>query len=142
MTKRKGRQPTHGMRYTTIYRVWSHMKGRCNNPNDSHYKWYGGKGISVCDRWKTFPEFYEDMGDVPKGMTLDRIDNNKGYSPDNCKWSTRLEQARNKSNSLVYTVKGKTMRLKEWAEFLETDYLTLYQRIKKLNWSIEKALDH
>jgi len=118
------------------------MKGRCNNPNDSHYKWYGGKGISVCDRWKTFPEFYEDMGDVPKGMTLDRIDNNKGYSPDNCKWSTRLEQARNKSNSLVYTVKGKTMRLKEWAEFLETDYLTLYQRIKKLNWSIEKALDH
>lgn len=87
---------THGLSNTLSYAVWSSMKARCDNPNNPYYKNYGGRGITVCDRWNKFENFYDDMCPRPEGMTLERIDNDKGYGPDNCKWVTLFEQQCNK----------------------------------------------
>lgn len=87
----------HGMRHTPEYNSWRGMKERCLNPNNSHYKSYGGRGIKICDAWlHSFTSFYESMGNRPFNMTLDRIDNNNDYKPSNCKWSTNKEQRANK----------------------------------------------
>lgn len=88
--------PKNPLYNSPSYHTWHGMKSRCYNISHSHYKWYGGKGITVCDKWLTFAGFYEDMGQRPFGMTLDRIDNSKGYYPENCKWSTKEEQLQNK----------------------------------------------
>ena len=85
------------------------MRYRCLNPNSKHYIDYGGRGIAICERWMTFENFYEDMGDPPTGMTLDRIDVNGNYEPDNCRWATDKQQVRNRRNTLceedVYEIK-------------------------------------
>lgn len=86
----------HGLFGTPTHTSWSNMIQRCTNPNRWQYPYYGGRGVTVCERWMTFENFYADMGDRPEGLSLDRIDNNKGYEPGNCKWSTRSEQARNR----------------------------------------------
>lgn len=86
---------THGMSNTPEYNVWIDMIQRCTNLKKADYENYGGRGIAVCRRWLKFENFYEDMGERPKELTLERIDNNKGYFPDNCKWGTKTEQARN-----------------------------------------------
>jgi hypothetical protein len=77
------------------YKTWKEMRQRCYNKTNSHYRWYGGKGISICERWSDFRLFYEDMGDRPPGRSIHRKDNSKGYSPENCKWATAKEQASN-----------------------------------------------
>ncbi len=90
-------QEYHGMVETPEYNIWTHMKGRCNNPKDARYADYGGRGIKVCRRWaNSFAAFYNDMGKRPEGLTLERINNDKGYSPKNCKWATYQEQNENK----------------------------------------------
>jgi len=105
---------THNKSKTPIYRVWDSMVRRCNNESHHAYDSYGARGIEVCTKWSSFSGFYEDMGDAPKGMSLDRIDNNKGYSKDNCRWATKTEQARNtRSTKLtVNMVKDIKMKLK------------------------------
>ena len=90
------RLTTHGMSKTRAYSIWENMKQRCQNPNSTGYHYWGGAGIGVCDRWQKFENFYADMGEPPDGLTLDRKDNDKGYSLENCKWSTRLEQVHNR----------------------------------------------
>lgn len=96
LNKEFGGIVTHGKSGTSIYTIWQLMKERCFNKKRKEYDNYGGRGISVCKRWLKFENFYEDMGDRPNNLTLDRIDNDGNYEPNNCKWSTRKEQQNNR----------------------------------------------
>ena len=135
------RTMTHGLTGSKVYRAWEHIKTRCYNPNYHATDKYQGRGIEVCERWlNSFEAFYSDMGDppTPKHM-LERIDNDGSYSPDNCRWATRKEQMRNRSNTVRLTYGGTTKPLIEWAEQFGLPVTTLRARIRR-NWSIERAL--
>ena len=126
---------THGMnrkgKMHPLYRVWVGMKTRCTNQNEASWDNYGGRGISVCEEWQTFEPFYKWAKDkYRKGLEIDRADNNKGYSPDNCHFVTTTENMRNKRNNRHITIGGETKLLVEWAEETGIDRLTLYQRVK------------
>jgi len=131
---------THGMFGSAIYSCWGHMLSRCQNKNDAAYKDYGGRGIKICSDWNKFENFYIDMGDIPKKMTLDRIDNDGDYCPENCRWATRKEQSRNRRDNRTVEYKGTTKLLVEWADEFKLSYDTLRKRINVYNWPIEKAL--
>ncbi|MBO7677730.1 MAG: hypothetical protein J6S49_09510 [Erysipelotrichaceae bacterium] len=132
----------HGMGRTPLYETWTSMKKRCKNPENLNYINYGGRGITVCEEWEDFTTFYNwaiSNGYV-HGLTLDRIDNNKGYSPDNCRWTTMKNQARNRRNNRFITYKGETKTVAEWAESIGMKRDTLETRLIN-NWSIERALE-
>lgn len=125
---------------TPEYTTWLHMRERCKNPKCKDYGRYGGRGISVCERWNSFENFFSDMGDRPRGLTLERKDSNKNYTPENCKWASRAEQSKNKSSSKILTHNGKTQCASVWAEELGINRYTIYNRIGRYGWSIERAL--
>ena len=120
----------HGKCDTPAYISWRGMRKRCNDSNNPSYRSHGDRGITICKRWMKFENFYADMGDRPEGMSIERKDNNKGYSPDNCKWATPREQARNRRDNRMVTHNRRTQCLSAWAEELETNYHTLRHRLK------------
>lgn len=122
------------------YSVWKAMKKRCYNPNSPFYKNYGGRGIKVCERWRTsFQNFTEDMGRRPTGFSIDRIDNNGNYSPENCRWASVQDQANNRSNNRVLEFGGLKMNSKQWAIKLGMSPSCLRTRLHN-GWPIERAL--
>ncbi len=107
---------THGQSNSRAYTSWGAMRDRCNNPNYWAYKWYGGKGVKICERWNSFEAFLEDMGDPPLGKSLDRYPDKTGnYEPGNCRWATAIEQARNRSNNHLVLCNGNKMLLTQAA---------------------------
>lgn len=138
----KGRgRAMHGMTNTRVYRIWRQMHQRCENPNAEGYENYGGRGIKVCEEWNSFPIFFSDMGNPPTNkMTLDRVKTNKGYSKDNCKWSTWKEQHRNRRDNHLLTAFGETKCLTQWCEEKGIPVSTLKNRIYRANMPVEEAL--
>ena len=131
---------THGMRRTRIYSIWTVMKSRCQNPKATGYRIYGGRGITVCKRWRKFENFYADMSKgYSDSLSIDRINNDGDYELSNCKWATRKEQANNRRTNTLVTFKGETKNLKEWSVKLGIKYTTLIMRIYNYGWSIDRA---
>ncbi len=122
---------THGMCYTKTYISWARMIQRCYYEKSNRYYLYGAKGITVCDKWKKFEGFYEDMGDRPDGRTLDRINSDGNYEPKNCRWATPHEQQMNRSNTNWFTYRGIRKTLYEWSRELGISYDKMRQRIKR-----------
>ena len=122
---------THGMRYTTTYASWQAMKDRCLNTKSKDYSRYGEKGITVCKEWLIFENFYADMGDKPTDYSIDRINNIKGYSKDNCRWANRNTQQRNKSTSLWIEWKGQVKHIMEVAKELGISKGAAHLRYKR-----------
>lgn len=134
----------HGKRHTRLYTTWSNMKQRCYNQNSERYKDYGGRGITVCEEWiHDFMSFYiwAIQNGYAENFTLDRKDNDKGYSPDNCRWATYKEQANNKRNNVLITYKGEIKTLSQWADELKMEYDTLYARIFIQELDVENAFN-
>ena len=127
---------------TPTYMTWEGMKQRCHNPNFHHFADYGGRGITVCDEWKgSFETFLEDMGPRIGTLTLERIDNNKGYSKENCRWATKKEQSRNRRDNRVVTYNGKTQIMTEWAREYGLSRGVLWHRLYNMKWDIKDALE-
>lgn len=132
----------HGGKGTKLYEVWYSMIRRCTHKTSSGYENYGGRGISVCEEWqKSFPAFrdWAFANVYSDGLTIDRINNNGNYEPSNCRWATKKEQANNQSTTLHIEYNGVSHTLQEWAELLGINPHTLYARIYRMNWSIERA---
>ncbi len=125
----KGINQTHGMSRTRVYRIWGGMKSRCENPNNPKYPRYGGKGLKFCERWKRFENFLSDMGNPTGHLTLDRIDNLQGYSPENCRWATQQAQAINRRNVKILTHNGLSLSISEWARKLGISGSTMHNRV-------------
>lgn len=123
-----------------LYDTWIAMIDRCHSPKCHAYSTYGGRGISVCERWReSFDHFCLDMGPRPPGHSIDRIDNNGNYEPSNCRWATAKEQGRNTRTNRLLEMKGQRLTLTEWAELIGIDRSTLWHRLRR-GYSIERAL--
>lgn len=137
---------SHGMTYTHLYGVWNAMVMRCTNPNSKSYRDYGGRGIRVCRRWRKFQNFYDDLYSMymehrssHETTTLERLDADRGYSPENCVWATRTQQARNRRSTLRLTYGGRTQSLHDWADEIGIKPGTIDARLRT-GWTTEQAL--
>jgi hypothetical protein len=132
---------SHGMSRTRFYRIWWKMKERCTDQTSTNYHKYGAKGVTICERWLDFNNFYEDMySTYTDELTLDRIENEKGYTPENCRWATYKEQNRNKTDNTVVEYKGETLTLAEIVEKYNLKKNTFFGRLR-LGWSLERAIE-
>lgn len=130
---------------TKLYIIWENILKRCNNPNRHNYKYYGGKGIK--SEWKNYEDFKKDMYEsyiihirnYPNDTLIERIDSNKNYSKENCKWATRKENSRNKSNTRLISHNSKILSLAEWCEILKLDYAFIHLRLRR-GWSFIEAI--
>lgn len=131
----------HGRARTPEYRAWVDLKTRCTSSSNSRWEGYGGRGIKVCDRWlESFENFYADMGDRPSVKhSIDRIDNDGDYCPENCQWATPKEQYSNRSTNRYLTYQGRTLNVTEWSAEIGISREVLYNRLSK-GWSEERAL--
>lgn len=136
------RRLLHGMTNTKEFFAWRGILSRCNNPNDAAYPDYGGRGITVCNHWLEFKNFFEDMGYAPtKNHSIDRIENGKGYYKENCRWATKKIQSRNTRQNNIIEYNGIKKCVAEWAEEKGLTYQTLIYRLKR-KWSIDRALNY
>lgn len=152
----RDRYLTHGMNDTRLHKVWRGMKTRCYNPNADSYKNYGGRGITICDEWlgeNGFQNFYDwamANGYNPEAKrgecTIDRIDNDRGYSPDNCRWVSMVTQIKNQRKpikkgrtTIYYEIDGETHSISEWCKIYDLQYMTVYNRIRR-GWNYRTAL--
>ena len=137
-----GESPKQGKRNASkLYSIWVNMRNRCFNSENKSFAYYGGRGISVCDEWNEFLNFekWAIQNGFEENLTLDRIDVNGNYEPENCRWISRKEQMRNTRSNHLLTYNGDTKTMAEWAEITGIPYSTLKQRINKYNYSVEKA---
>jgi hypothetical protein len=143
---KRGHKPTHGNAFkgkvTKEYSAWVGMHGRCFNPKNHKYADYGGRGITVCDRWRySFENFLADMGRKPSlKHSLGRIDNDGNYEPGNCRWETIAQQTRNRRSNRLLTIHGETLCLTDWAKRYGLPPRTVLARVRDYGWTIERAL--
>lgn len=132
----------HGGRNTRLYRIWHGMKTRIKNTNCKSWKDYGGRGIEVCEEWDSFENFrdWAIENGYKDNLTLDRIDNNGNYNPENCRWITQKENDRNKRNNKILEYRGEKKTIAEWAEYANISYSTLKTRLRK-GMSITEAIE-
>ena len=137
----KEQSVTHGLSRSRTHNCWCYLKQRTGNENNQAWADYGGRGIVIEDpRWFTFDNFLADMGECPEGMTIDRINNERGYCKDNCRWSHSKEQGRNKRNNRILEHAGRRLCVAEWAEETGVSESLLRARINRLGWSVERAI--
>ena len=146
LSKSASTKHSHGSRTDKTYKTWVEMKLRCENPNNHAFSYYGGRGIKVCDRWKGeygFENFLADMGEKPGNeYSIDRIDVNGDYSPENCRWATYKEQCNNRRSNIYITYNGKTQTLKQWCDELELNYSKARNMLRKMGWDFETIINH
>jgi hypothetical protein len=130
---------SHGLAGKRAYNIWKNIVDRCRNPNNRHYADYGGRGVDVCDEWLDVTNFYRDMGDPPDGRSIERLDNNLGYSKDNCVWATDTQQRRNKRSSRLIEYAGMTMCQSDWAKLMSIPVETLFARVKRMGAEVAIA---
>lgn len=132
----------HGLHNEKLYNTWKCIRQRCNNKNNPSYKNYGGRGITICNEWNDFKNFYDWAlnNGYKENLTIDRINNNKGYSPENCRWADKTTQSNNKRNNRNYTYNNETHTMGEWAKILNVNYWALRSRLDR-GWDIKKALE-
>lgn len=134
---------THGLKNTRLYRIWNNIKDRCYNKNCKDYFKYGGRGIRVCNEWlDNFQEFYDwcILNGYSDNLSIDRIDVNGNYEPNNCRWVTMKMQCRNRRNNLILEYKGERKSLAEWCEELNLDYHLVHNRLYN-DWTVERAFE-
>ena len=139
-----GRRSDHGHSPagspSPTYRTWGGMVQRCTNPKTPEWKYYGGRGVTVCERWLKFENFLADMGERPEGLTLDRRKNDGGYSKDNCRWSTHSEQMQNTRQNVVIEIGGRSQCLAAWCREYKMDQQTVTNRVQRRGVTWEQAL--
>ena len=137
------RSTTHGFclhrQRNRTYSSWANMIQRCENPKNPDFSYYGGRGIKVCGRWKSFQRFFEDMGQRPVKTTLERVDNNGNYHPKNCIWASRIVQGSNMRSCRLLTHNGKTLTVAAWARELRVSRWMLYTRLRS-GWPVDRIL--
>lgn len=135
------RATVHGLTKTPEFHTWRHMKDRCLCDSSKDFSKYGARGITVCERWLTFENFYTDMGLRPSRLHgIERLNKEEGYTPSNCVWATKTAQNRNKRNNVLLTAFGETKTIAEWAEQKSIAFSTIHTRITRLKWSHEDAV--
>jgi hypothetical protein len=121
------------------YSAWCAMKKRCLNPRHRNFRDYGGRGISVCERWLVFENFFADMGDRPAHTSLDRIDNNAGYCPENCRWTSIKEQNNNRRSNTILRFRGKALTISQWSRETGIKDCTISERLRR-GWTVKMTL--
>lgn len=125
---------------TGAWKSWNCMIRRCSDPKDTSYQFYGGKSILVCEKWKSFEGFYEDMGDRPPRCSIDRINAKGNYEPSNCRWATSKEQANNTTKNFTITFRGDTKTIQQWSDTTGISRSKIQARIQRLGWDAEATL--
>jgi len=123
------------------YTSWLSMKQRCTNPNDPSYRFHGARGITIDSRWNKFENFLEDMGDRPKGLSIDRINTYGNYEPGNCRWADQVTQTNNTRANVHWEYEGTSRTIAQWATYLGIGYQTLRRRVQIHNWTIKLAIE-